>query len=164
MKISSLVQHDVTSCHVHDTLDRAAQLMWEHDVGCLPVIDDEGRVAGMITDRDTCMAAYTRGEPLRAISVETAMAKQVFACHETDDVDAINHAMSAHQIRRMPVIDDLGHLAGIVSLNDLARAAKAGRVSPTEIASTMVAVAKPRSHELVRTDNVPTALVVEAHT
>ena len=51
-------------------LARAAQLMWDHDFGALPVVDADGRLVGMITDRDICMAAYLRGQPLHDISVE----------------------------------------------------------------------------------------------
>jgi len=145
MKITNLIRRSVTSCTTHDNLEHAAQLMWEHDIGCLPVIDEQGHVAGMITDRDMCMAAYTQGAPLRAIPVMTAMAKHVFTCTEADDVDAVERAMSEHQIRRMPVIDDQGHPIGIISLNDIARAASAGKLPATEVTATLAAVSTPRS-------------------
>jgi len=145
MKVSSLIQHDVTSCTVHDDLERAAQLMWNHDIGCLPVIDDQGHVAGMITDRDACMAAYTQGLPLRAIPVVSAMARRVFACREVDEVDAVEKVMSEHQIHRMPVIDDEGHPIGIISLRDIARAASAGRVPARDVVATFAAVSAPRT-------------------
>lgn len=144
MNVSTLIRRDVTSCTIHDNLERVAQLMWEHDIGCLPVIDDQGHVAGMITDRDACMAAYTQGVPLRAIPVTTAMAKRVFSCRETDEVEAVERTMREHQIRRMPVIDDQGHPTGIVSLNDLARAASSGTVSQRDVVATLAAVSAPR--------------------
>jgi signal-transduction protein with cAMP-binding, CBS, and nucleotidyltransferase domain len=96
-------------------------------------------------DRDICMAAYTQGAPLRAIPVTTAMAKHVFSCTEHDEVEAVERVMREHQIRRMPVIDDQGHPVGIVSLNDIARAASAGRVSASDVASTMAAISAPRA-------------------
>jgi CBS domain-containing protein len=144
MKVSSLIQRNVISCTVHDDLQRAAQLMWDHDIGCLPVIDAQGHVAGMITDRDICMAAYTQGVPLRALPVTLAMANQVFACSAGDEIDAVERTMSEHQIRRMPVIDDQGHPIGIISINDIARAASTGKVPPAGVASTMTAVTAPR--------------------
>lgn len=145
MKIEKLAHRNVTSCTVHDNLDRAAQLMWERDVGCLPVIDDQGHVAGMITDRDVCMAAYTQGAPLQSIPVTTAMAKRVFSCTADDDVAEVERTMREQQIRRMPVIDDRGHAIGIVSINDLARAAAIGSVPPDEVATTLAAVTAPRA-------------------
>jgi CBS domain-containing protein len=144
MKISSLVHRNVTSCTTHDNLDRAAQLMWDHDIGCLPVIDEQGHVAGIVTDRDICMAAYTRGTPLRGIPVASVMTRQVFSCKESDDVSDIERSMGKHQIHRMPVIDDQGHPTGMVSLNDIARAATAGQLPPREVASTLAAVSAPR--------------------
>lgn len=145
MKIASLVHRDVKWCSIHDNLDYAAELMWDHDIGCLPVVDEQSHVVGMITDRDVCMAAYTQGAPLRAIPVTTAMAKRVLACTLSDEVELVERMMREHQIRRMPAIDDQGHLVGIVSLNDLARAATLGTVPPAEIASTLAAVSAPRS-------------------
>lgn len=144
MKIGNLIRRDVTTCTIHDNLARAAQLMWDHDIGCLPVIDDQGHVAGMVTDRDICMAAYTRGSPLEAIPVTTAMSKRVFSCRPDDEVATAERRMSEHQIRRMPVIDGEGHPIGIVSLNDLARASTAGAVPATEITATLAAVSAPR--------------------
>ena len=145
MKIASLVHRDVMSCTIHDSLERAAQLMWDHDVGCLPVIDDQGHVTGMVTDRDVCMAAYTQGAPLRAIPVTTAMAKHVFSCELGDEVETVERTMREHQIRRMPVIDEQGHPMGIVSLNDLARGATHGTAPPSEGTATLVAVSAPRT-------------------
>lgn len=145
MKVSSLIQRNVTSATIHDDLHRAAQLMWDHDVGCLPVIDDQGHVAGMITDRDLCMAAYTHDAPLRAIPITAAMARHVFACGEHDEVEAVARTMSAHQIHRMPVIDGQGHPIGIVSINDIARAAAAGQVAAAEVAAALTAVSAPRA-------------------
>lgn len=144
MKVSSLIHRDVTTCTIHDSLDRAAQLMWDRDLGSLPVLDDDGHIAGMVTDRDICMAAYTQGAPLRAIPVTSAMSKRVFSCGESDELADVERAMSEHQIRRMPVIDGKGHPIGIISLNDIVRAASAGTVPAAEVASTVAAVTAPR--------------------
>lgn len=57
MKIGNLMHKDMITCRATDFLDVPAKLMWEHDIGCVPVIDDQGHVSGMITDRGICMAA-----------------------------------------------------------------------------------------------------------
>lgn len=144
MKIASLIQRNLYSCTSHDTVDRAAQLMWDHDIGCLPVIDEQGHVAGMITDRDISMAAYTQGRSLSSIMIANVMARHVFSCRESDDATTIARTMSEHQIHRMPVIDDQGHPVGIVSIKDLARAASAGKIPAGEIVSTLAAICAPR--------------------
>jgi CBS domain-containing protein len=146
MKVAKLMKRQVFSCRSGDSADQAAREMWDHDVGCVPVIDEHGRIAGMVTDRDLCMAAYTRGLPLSAIPVSTVMARTVFTCGPDDDVAAVERAMAEHQIRRMPVIDAHGAPIGMISLNDLARAAAAGpsAVSPSEVSRTLAAVCAPR--------------------
>jgi predicted transcriptional regulator len=94
---------------------------------------------------DTCMAAYTRGAPLRAIPVASTMAREVFTCGPDDELAVVEREMSRHQIRRMPVIDMHGQPIGMISLNDIARASQAANsVSTKEVASTLAAICAPR--------------------
>lgn len=123
MKVSAIMTEDVVACGVRDTLERAAHLMWDRDVGCLPVLDDLGALLGILTDRDVALAAYRRGVPLREISVASAMAPQVYVCAPSDDVDDAARTMAARRVRRLPVVDDRGFVVGIISLDDLAQAA-----------------------------------------
>jgi Mg/Co/Ni transporter MgtE len=67
--VRDLMTTAVRSCTTGDNLQRAAQIMWESDCGVVPVVDRDGRLVGMITDRDICMAAYTQGKPLSHIGV-----------------------------------------------------------------------------------------------
>jgi CBS domain-containing protein len=125
--------------------------MWDNDCGCVPVQDTEGRVIGMITDRDICMAAYLQGGSLRALQVSSAMAKQAFTCRGDDTVAQAEAIMREHQVRRLPVLDSNGHLAGILSLNDIAieagheTASKKKEVTFVEAGQTLEAVCKPRN-------------------
>ena len=150
MKASELMNTDVKSCSVSDTLQRAAQLMWENDCGAVPVIDGDGRVVGMITDRDICMSAYTQGLPLWQIPVPSAMATRVHGVREDEAIDAAERLMRRVQVRRVPVLDREARLKGILSLNDLARHAhrSAGRkgnsLSADSIAHTLAAICQPR--------------------
>jgi CBS domain-containing protein len=123
MDIAEIMTSEVYKCSPADSLNAAARVMWENDCGCVPVVDSGGRAIGMITDRDVCMAAYTTGRLLAAVSVAEAMSRHVFTCVAADSVDTVQAIMRAHQIHRVPVVDDAGCVVGIVSLNDLARAA-----------------------------------------
>src|SRR5687767_12489389 len=80
MHVEKLMTTEVTTCSADDPLQRPAQLMWESDRGFLPVVDSERRVIGVITDRDICMAAYTKGVPLGGASVSSAMSPDVYSC------------------------------------------------------------------------------------
>lgn len=152
MKVKELMTTDVKACSPHDTLNRAAQLMWENDCGAIPVVDQEMRVVGMITDRDVCMAAYTQGARLSESRVERSMSGDVRTCASGDDVGTAEQMMRVQQIRRLPVVDGDGQLVGILALGDIARQAERERASKNrkrqikdvEIVETLGAISMPK--------------------
>ncbi len=156
MKVRELMTTDVKHCEEYYTLNTAAQTMWDNDIGCLPVLDKNGRVIGMLSDRDICMAAYLQGGALAGSLATSAMSKQVFACAPDDDVGSVEKIMRDRQVRRLPVIDSHGHLAGIISLNDIARQAqreaelkKARELNDAEIVQVLASVCAPR-HRVIQ--------------
>ena len=76
--------------------------MWEFDCGIVPLIGDDGRLEGVIADRDVCMAAYTQGKPLAEIPVASEMSKHVIACRDGDTVDTAEHLMRDNRIGACP--------------------------------------------------------------
>jgi len=108
MKVGELMTADAKACGPSDTLNRAAQLMWENDCGAVPVVDQQLRVIGMVTDRDICMAAYTQGRPLAQSRVESAMSHGAYTCAPGDDIASAEKLMCERQVRRLPVIDEEG--------------------------------------------------------
>jgi len=145
MKVSALFHRTVTSCTNRDTLDQAAALLWRHDIGCLPVLGDGGQLIGMITDRDIAMAAFLQGAPLRSITVSSVMSKEMATCEGEDDIETVVQMLIARRIRRVPVVDAQGRLIGIISLNDIARAATANELPTSSVAAVLTALAVPRS-------------------
>ncbi len=105
MKAKDLMTTDVKCCAEYNTLNTAAQMMWEHDIGCVPVVDKEGRAIGVLTDRDICMGAYIQGVPLTGALVTSAMSKEVFSCAPQDDVAAAEKLMKQNQVHRLLVLD-----------------------------------------------------------
>lgn len=144
MQAAELIQREIVTCSSRDTLEHVASMMWKYDIGCVPVVSDDGRLVGMITDRDVSMAAYLQGAPLRSITVSSVMVKEVVTCKELDDVREVEQVMSHRQVRRVPVIDDGGKLIGMITINDMARAAHEGKLPPAEVASTLSAISRPR--------------------
>jgi CBS domain-containing protein len=144
MQVTKLMQREIMTCSDRDSLEHVAGLMWKYDIGCLPVTSDAGRVVGVITDRDVCMAAYLQGAPLRSITVSSVMSKEVVTCRERDQVKDVEEAMRQRQVRRLPVVDDDGAPIGIITLNDIARAAHEGKLPSAEVASTLAAISRPR--------------------
>ena len=148
MRISELMSKPVITCPSSGTLDHAARLMWEFDCGIVPVVGDDGRLVGVVTDRDICVAAYTQGRALREIPVTVAMATRVVAIHAEDVVETAELLMHDNQLRRVPVIDNDGRPIGIVSMNDLARLAARSERSGVdrELVRTLAAICQPRRH------------------
>jgi CBS domain-containing protein len=145
MKISELMTRTVQVCRPTDSLARAAQLMWDHDIGALVVVDEPGRVIGMITDRDICMAAYTCGVALNDLAVDHAMSRHVVACGDDDSADAAAALLAKHKIRRIPVVDETNRPIGVLSINDLACTMANGRdVAASKVAGTLAAICEHR--------------------
>jgi CBS domain-containing protein len=150
MNVQSLMTKDPKCCRAEESLRTAARVMWECDIGSIPVVDQEHRVVGMITDRDICMAAYFHDRSLSNIAVHQAMANKVVTCRPEDDVKTAQKLMRDHQLHRLPVIDREGHLLGVVSVKDLARKAASDRhmssppVPELGVVTTLAAIAAPR--------------------
>jgi CBS domain-containing protein len=120
--VGSIMTRNVVSCSGNDTLHRAAQIMWDRDCGAIPVVDAEGRAVGLVTDRDLCMAAYTRGRPLSAISVSSLLSGKLHTCAASTSLDEAVARMRTQRVRRLVVVDPKDQrLVGMLSLADLAR-------------------------------------------
>ncbi len=158
MKVEQVMSREVVVCTEHDSLNRAAELMWENDCGCLPVlaVNGTGTLAGMITDRDIAMAAYFQGKRLAAMPVSEVMSKAVAVCRVGDEVKQVEALMRDHQVRRLPVLDARQKLVGVVSLNDLARRAADTREQRAigGVVETISAVSRPRHLRTMPITNV----------
>lgn len=135
------------SCRPTDSLNEAARLMWECDCGAIPVQDDAGRLVGIVTDRDICMAAYTRGRPLGALTVESTMSGGVTSASPEDSLERIATLMRDKQVRRIPIVDE-GGLVGMVSLADIAGYIESelgfSTAAGMGLAHTLAAISEPR--------------------
>jgi CBS-domain-containing membrane protein len=116
MKVSEAMCRPVSSCTEDTSLASVGRLMERDDCGALPVLRD-GRVIGIVTDRDVCMA-LGRGTAAAA-PIQKAMQTDVATCATGDDVRDALSTMGRRQVRRLPVLDEHGKLAGILSMDDL---------------------------------------------
>lgn len=108
----------------HQTLTEAARLLAGLDVGVLPICGDDGKLKGMLTDRDIVVKAIAEGrDPDETTAGSLAEGKPVYVLAD-DDVQEAMSLMKQHQIRRIPVIDD-HRLVGIISQADIALTASA---------------------------------------
>lgn len=146
LRVRAIMTEPVHACNEDDTLHAAAQIMWDHDCGAVPVTDQQGRLRGIVTDRDICMAAYTKGMPLQHIRVGDVMAQPVHTCSPDDTLERTIAVMADAQVRRLPIIDQERKLVGIVSLADVAlHAALLGRrEAETLVLRLLGTLSKPR--------------------
>ncbi len=146
MRVKELMTSDVKSCSLDTNLAAAAKIMWDRDCGVVPVTDEHGRVVGVITDRDICIAAATRARVEGEIPVRDVISKVVYTCAASDDVRQALETMRLRKVRRLPVVDQGGRLAGIVSVHDIALGARSHKsldIQPEAVLDTYIAITAP---------------------
>lgn len=125
MKIKDIMTREPAICSRGTNLAAAAKLMLDADCGILPVVDDESKLVGVVTDRDMYIALATRNRLAAQVTVGEVARTTVFTCAPDDDVESALQTMRQHRVRRLPVAGFGGAVAGIVSMNDIVLAAGA---------------------------------------
>ena len=125
MKVKDAMTGTAYYCQLDTNLGSATELMWVGNCGFLPVMGPNGKIAGVITDRDICMALGTRNRLPGDITVGDVMSGRLFACSPDDDVHIALQLMQEGLVRRLPVIGANGTLAGVISIDDLLLRAEA---------------------------------------
>lgn len=154
MKVREIMTTDVGSCGLETNLAAAARSMWEKDCGSVPVLDAEGRVVGIITDRDICMALTTRNQLASDVTVGDVVNGAVKMCAPEDDASAALKTMQDEQLRRLPVVSEESKLVGILSLNDVILNSKQGKskkgahVSHGQVMDTLKALSRHRTPKI----------------
>src|SRR3954451_199606 len=104
-----------------DTIDIAARVMAAKNIGALVVLDYHDRLSGLLTERDIGPALADRGPSALALTVADLMTPKVTTCTKQDTIKAVMAMMPLHRFRHVPVVDDAGHLQGIVSIGDIVK-------------------------------------------
>jgi signal-transduction protein with cAMP-binding, CBS, and nucleotidyltransferase domain len=118
MKVRDLITRPAVTCGRNATLPEIAREMHENNVGSVVVVDKDTKPIGIITDRDIVVRALARGLPMTT-TADTVMTHSVARVHWDSDADTALHQMSLWACRRIPVVNDAGQLAGVVTLDDL---------------------------------------------
>jgi CBS domain-containing protein len=146
--ISEVMTRNVQSVAPHETVQRAAQMMDNLNVGALPVCEGD-RLVGMVTDRDITVRATSAGLAPGEVEVNEVMSTDVRWCFEDQPLDEVMQQMADTQIRRVPVVshDDAHRLVGIVSLGDLATKS-ADTINKQDIEQVVEKVSSPSEPDL----------------
>jgi CBS domain-containing protein len=133
---------DPACCLATDSAQQVAGMLRKLNVGAIPVVTDHEsrRLIGMITDRDLCCSVVADGLDPRGAPVEKSMSVSPVSCREGENLNDCERLMQERQVRRIPIVDDVGRVVGIVSLADLALKDK-----PDKVAKTVAEVSKPQS-------------------
>jgi CBS domain-containing protein len=154
MTVKQLMTRPVKTCRTTAALGDAARIMLEGHCGCVPVVDSRGRLAGMLTDRDVCLAVAARHQNPWEIPVRDVMTSpDIVSCRVSDDVNAALVAMKEHRVRRIPVVDDNGHVQGLISIDDAIRntGVAKGRLPAEGVLDVLRHICSPEMPQLVGT-------------
>jgi len=119
MKVKDVMMGTPYYCHPDANLGSATELMWKANCGFLPVVDAVGKVVGVITDRDICIALGTRNLTAGQVLVQDVLTQAVHSCLAEDEIHVALQTMKDSRVRRLPVLDKEEHLAGVVSMDDV---------------------------------------------
>lgn len=108
------------------SLAEAAELMKSEDVGSIPVVDD-GRLVGILTDRDIVVRAVAERRDPEAVTVDEVASRELVTVEPEQDLDEALRLMASHQVRRLPVVED-GRLVGMLAQADVAAEGKSQKV------------------------------------
>jgi CBS domain-containing protein len=151
MRVEDLMTAKVSSCHPANNLAELTEMMWTQRCGALPVVDDSGKVLGVITDRDICVALGTRNIRASDVLARDVSPLKCFRCGPADDVRDALKTMAAEEVSRLPVVDDAGKLLGMLSIDDVTFHAAYGcsSLNDREIINAIAAIREDRIHHAI---------------
>jgi CBS domain-containing protein len=150
MKVLQVMTKQPAYCGPETNLASAIEILWNRDCGVLPIVDSQGKVVGLVTDRDVCIALGTRNRMPSDMTVSEVSSGRVVACKPDDDLRTALATMAREQVHRLAVLDDAGSLQGVLSISDVVRHAYAGKfgsrseLSFEDIVGTLRSVCAPQ--------------------
>mgnify|MGYP000851923208 CR=1 FL=1 len=147
MKVENAMTQPVHSVLPGTNLGEVIRVMWEKDCGIVPVVDEADQLIDVITDRDICIALGTHSCRPHQLVVGEMIRGNCYVAHPWEDLEVALHLMGERQVRRLPVVDKLGKLIGMLTLSDIIRVAnpalatEPGGVSYEQLIETMKQIA-----------------------
>lgn len=135
---------DVGFCAADDSLMKVAAVMRQKDCGVVPVVDDENRVVGVLTDRDLCLAVVARNRKASEVKAADLLNGAAIVCQANDKIADALRKMKKNQIKRLAVVGDAGEIAGILSIGDVLTGVRKDKKLQKKIFSTLKAINEPR--------------------
>jgi len=128
MQVRDIMAVSVSCCDAQTNLEQVARIMWNADCGSIPITDKEGHPLGIVTDRDIAMAcALNHKSPWEISSGEVMAGHTISYCSSEDDIQTAINIMLREKVRRLPVVNNDGVVAGMLSVDDIVAMAERGR-------------------------------------
>jgi CBS domain-containing protein len=142
MKVSDVMTSTPAFCAPETNLAAATEILWNRNCGILPVVDRDGRVVSVITDRDICIALGTRNCLAAQLAVADVATKIPVCCAPEEDIRIALARMGGAKLRRLPVVDAAGRLQGLLSMDDVVdrtpfKAAKGDELAAEEVVAAL---------------------------
>jgi len=133
LKVKEVMSENPVCCLSTDNAQAVAQMMCKHNIGSIPVVNDQQskQLLGVITDRDLCCAVIAGGLDPKSTAIQKFVTANPVTCRDGENIDKCERAMQEHQVRRIPVVDGQNSVIGIVSQADIALKDKPERLSRT---------------------------------
>ena len=146
MQVKQIMATDIATCGSDTNLAEVVRLMWDRDCGFVPVVDAAGKVAGVLTDRDICIASATRRLLPEQITAAQAMrSAPIQTTRPEETLEKALGTMKQFQVRRLPVVAADGTVKGVISMNDIVLASQQKEgPSAADIVSTMSGICAHR--------------------
>jgi CBS domain-containing protein len=126
MKVRDVMTKQLTTCRTETNLAAASALMWDNNCGALPALTDSGELAGVLTDRDICIALGTRNARASDLTVRDVVGASPLSCQSSDDILTALLMMQQAKLRFLPVVNDAGVLEGVLSIDDIVPIVQSG--------------------------------------
>lgn len=119
--------HDVVTSRIDASLLDIAKLLSEHGIGCVVLVDDEGAIAGIVSERDIVRTLAKSGVEALSAPVSQSMTKNVVTCTDSDTIEYLMSEMTVRRVRHIPVLESK-RISGLVSIGDVVK----HRIAETE--------------------------------
>jgi len=141
LRCRDIMTRNVTTCSLSTNIQKIAQLMRFEDIGAIPVLNEEGRLEGIVTDRDIVIGGLTKDKADLELKAEDCMSTDLYVAQQNYRLVDVIREMGDHQIRRVPVVDSRNRLVGIISMADVATQTRKDK----ELGDALEEISKPGS-------------------
>ncbi len=120
MKCKDIMSERIKFCHENSTIKEAVNIMNNFNCGVVPVVDENNKISGLVTDRDIALYSVLQEENAETTELKDFMTRDIITCDLDDDIDQAIEKMKRYKVRRLPVVNPENEIVGLLSLGDIA--------------------------------------------